>query len=35
MARRRLVAEYESSRPIPSLAIAGPVKNIEERIEPL
>jgi len=28
-----LVAEYESSRPIPSLAIAGPVKNIEDRIK--
>jgi len=27
-----LVNEYESARPIPSLAIAGPVKNIEERI---
>jgi len=27
-----LVTEYESSRPVPSLAIAGPVKNIEERI---
>jgi len=28
-----LVTEYESARPIPSLAIAGPVKNIEERIK--
>ncbi len=28
-----LVTEYESTRPIPSLAIAGPVKNIEERIK--
>ena len=28
-----LVAEYESSRAIPSLAIAGPVKNIEDRIK--
>jgi len=28
-----LVAEYESSRPVPSLAIAGPVRNIEERIK--
>jgi beta-lactamase regulating signal transducer with metallopeptidase domain len=28
-----LVAEYESLRPIPSLAIAGPVKNIEDRIK--
>jgi cytohesin len=27
-----LVTEYESTRPIPSLAVAGPVKNIEERI---
>jgi len=27
-----LVTEYESTRPVPSLAIAGPVKNIEERI---
>lgn len=28
-----LITEYESTRPIPSLAIAGPVKNIEERIK--
>jgi len=28
-----LVTEYESTRPVPSLAIAGPVKNIEERIK--
>gem|GEM_PF-4575655 len=28
-----LVAEHESTRPVPSLAIAGPVKNIEERIK--
>jgi len=28
-----LVTEYESIRPIPSLAVAGPVKNIEERIK--
>lgn len=28
-----LVAKYESTRPVPSLAIAGPVKNIEERIK--
>ncbi|MFH1883148.1 MAG: M56 family metallopeptidase [Planctomycetota bacterium] len=28
-----LVAEYKSTRPIPSLAVAGPVKNIEERIK--
>ena len=28
-----LVAEYESTRRVPSLAIAGPVKNIEERIK--
>jgi ankyrin repeat protein/beta-lactamase regulating signal transducer with metallopeptidase domain len=28
-----LVSEYESTRPVPSLAIAGPVKNIEERIK--
>jgi len=28
-----LVNEYESARPIPSLAVAGHVKNIEERIK--
>ena len=28
-----LIAEHESTRPVPSLAIAGPVKNIEERIK--
>ena len=28
-----LVTEYESTRPVPSLAVAGPVKNIEERIK--
>jgi beta-lactamase regulating signal transducer with metallopeptidase domain/Tol biopolymer transport system component len=28
-----LVAEYKSTRPVPSLAVAGPVKNIEERIK--
>jgi len=28
-----LVCEYESTRPVPSLAVAGPVKNIEERIK--
>jgi len=28
-----LINEYESTRPVPSLAIAGPVKNIEERIK--
>ena len=28
-----LVAEYESTRRVPSLAVAGPVKNIEERIK--
>jgi len=28
-----LVAKYESTRPVPALAIAGPVKNIEERIK--
>ena len=28
-----LITEYESTRPVPSLAIAGPVKNIEERIK--
>ena len=28
-----LLAEHESIRPVPSLAIAGPVKNIEERIK--
>jgi len=27
-----LITEHESTRPVPSLAIAGPVKNIEERI---
>jgi beta-lactamase regulating signal transducer with metallopeptidase domain len=28
-----LIAEHESTRPVPSLAIAGPAKNIEERIK--
>ena len=28
-----LINEYESTRPVPSLAVAGPVKNIEERIK--
>jgi len=28
-----LICEHESTRPIPSLAVAGPVKNIEERIK--
>jgi beta-lactamase regulating signal transducer with metallopeptidase domain len=28
-----LISEYESIRPVPSLAVAGPVKNIEERIK--
>lgn len=28
-----LVSEHESARPVPSLAVAGPVKNIEERIK--
>ena len=28
-----LITEHESTRPIPSLAVAGPVKNIEERIK--
>ena len=28
-----LISEYKSTRPVPSLAIAGPVKNIEERIK--
>ena len=28
-----LTAKYESTRPVPSLAVAGPVKNIEERIK--
>jgi len=28
-----LVNEYESTRPVPSLAVAGPVKTIEERIK--
>jgi beta-lactamase regulating signal transducer with metallopeptidase domain/5-hydroxyisourate hydrolase-like protein (transthyretin family) len=28
-----LISEHESTRPVPSLAVAGPVKNIEERIK--
>ncbi len=28
-----LISEYESIRPVPSLAVAGPVRNIEERIK--
>jgi len=28
-----LICEYESTRPVPSLAVAGTVKNIEERIK--
>ncbi len=28
-----LISEYETARPVPSLAVAGPVKNIEERIK--
>ncbi len=28
-----LIAEQESTRPVPSLAVAGPVRNIEERIK--
>ena len=28
-----LITEYESAWPVPSLAVAGPVKNIEERIK--
>jgi len=28
-----LVEEHKSTRPVPSLAVAGPVKNIEERIK--
>jgi Tol biopolymer transport system component/beta-lactamase regulating signal transducer with metallopeptidase domain len=28
-----LIVEHESTRPVPSLAVAGPVKNIEERIK--
>jgi ankyrin repeat protein/beta-lactamase regulating signal transducer with metallopeptidase domain len=28
-----LVSEHKSTRPVPSLAVAGPVKNIEERIK--
>jgi ankyrin repeat protein len=28
-----LALKYESARPVPSLAVAGPVKNIEERIK--
>ncbi len=28
-----LICEHESIRPVPSLAVAGPVKNIEERIK--
>ncbi|UCE48728.1 MAG: ankyrin repeat domain-containing protein [Phycisphaerales bacterium] len=30
---KTLMTEYESNRPVPSLAVAGPVKNIEERIK--
>lgn len=30
---RKGICEYESTRPVPSLAVAGPVKNIEERIK--
>jgi uncharacterized protein (TIGR03067 family) len=28
-----LITEHESTRPVPSLAVAGPVRNIEERIK--
>jgi len=28
-----LISEHESTQPVPSLAVAGPVKNIEERIK--
>ena len=28
-----LVTEYQSTRPVPSLAVAGPVRNIEDRIK--
>jgi beta-lactamase regulating signal transducer with metallopeptidase domain len=28
-----LIAEYQSTQPVPSLAIAGPIKNIEDRIK--
>ena len=28
-----LISEYESTRPVPSLAVAGPVNSIEERIK--
>jgi len=28
-----LISEQESTRPVPSLAVAGPVKNVEERIK--
>ncbi len=28
-----LIAEYQSTLPVPSLAIAGPIKNIEDRIK--
>ncbi|MHC4239096.1 MAG: M56 family metallopeptidase [Planctomycetota bacterium] len=28
-----LIAEHKSARPVPSLAVAGPVKNIEDRIK--
>lgn len=28
-----LVNEYESSQPVPSLAVAGPIKNVEDRIK--
>ncbi|MHC5062281.1 MAG: M56 family metallopeptidase, partial [Planctomycetota bacterium] len=28
-----LIAEYQSTQPVPSLAIAGPIRNIEDRIK--
>ncbi|KPL20864.1 MAG: hypothetical protein AMJ75_11090, partial [Phycisphaerae bacterium SM1_79] len=30
---KTLITEHESTRPVPSLAVAGPAKNIEERIK--
>ncbi|MHC4558033.1 MAG: M56 family metallopeptidase [Planctomycetota bacterium] len=30
---KTLITEHKSTRPVPSLAVAGPVKNIEERIK--
>lgn len=30
---KALITEHESTRPVPSLAVAGPVKDVEERIK--